>query len=88
MLGLGAHPPRLAAETVPRGPLSADQAAPEPGPMGNAVIIAFHLDPNAPTPHGVDPVQPFYRRIECKPQTSHGVLGINRNRVAAVRMRV
>lgn len=56
--------------------------------MWHAVIIALDLKSNAPTPHGVDPVQPFYRRLERKPQTSHGVLGIHRNRMATVRMRV
>ena len=54
--------------------------------MRDAVIIALNLDPNAAAPHRVAAVQSGDRRLKREPQVSHGVVGINRNRVAAVRM--
>ncbi len=56
--------------------------------MRDAIIITLDLDPNAAAPHGVTPVQPFDRPLKRKPQTPHGILGVNRNGMAAVRMRV
>ena len=56
--------------------------------MRDAIIITLDLDPNASAPHGVTPVQPFDRPLKRKPQASHGILGVNRNGMAAVRMRV
>jgi len=56
--------------------------------MRHAVVVSLHLDPNAATPHGVGPVQPRDRRLEREPQVPHGLLGVNRNRVAAVGMGV
>ena len=56
--------------------------------MRDAVIVALHFDPDTPTPHGVDAVQPFDRRFEGKAQSSDGVVGINRDGVAAIGMRV
>ena len=85
---LGPHASRLTAEAIAHRPLAAHQTAPQPCAMRDAIIITLDLDPNASAPHGVTPVQPFDRPLKRKPQTPHGILGVNRNGMAAVRMRV
>ena len=86
--GLRAHPARLTAEAIAHRPLAAHQTSPQPCAMRDAIIITLDLDPNASAPHGVTPVQPLDRPLKRKPQTPHGILGVNRNGMAAVRMRV
>lgn len=85
---LGPHAPRLAAEAVPHWALSADQAAPEPCSMRNAVVVSLNLDANAAAPHRAAAVQAGDRCLERQAQTSHGVIGVDPNRVPAVRIRI
>ena len=56
--------------------------------MRNAVVVSLDLDANASTPHGIAPVQASDCLLQGYPQAPDSLLGVDRNRVTTVWVRV